>query len=51
LDELHADNYDVLRQSKESHERKFRVQDQMHIATLNKRLDLANQDVTAHRHA
>ena len=40
LDELHADYIDVMRQSKEAHERKY---DQRHIADLYKQLDTANR--------
>ena len=40
LDELHADYIDVMRQSKEAHERKY---DQRHIVDLYKQLDTANR--------
>ena len=40
LDQLTKDYADVLRQSKEAHERKY---DQQHIAALNERLERQNQ--------
>ena len=46
LEELHADYIDVMRQSKEAHERKY---DQRHIADLYKQLETANRLLRARR--
>jgi hypothetical protein len=46
LDELQAEYEDVIRQSKEAHERKY---DKKEIAVLNKRLEQANQALRTHR--
>ena len=45
LDELQRNYEDVLRQSKEAHERKY---DQGHIAELYKRLELAKKSLRTH---
>jgi hypothetical protein len=45
LDQLTEDYVDVIRQSKEAHERKY---DQQHIASLYERLERANQRFRAH---
>ena len=45
LDQLTEDYADVIRQSKEAHERKY---DQQHIASLYERLERANQRFRAH---
>ena len=46
LEELHADNLAVLRESREAHERKY---DQEHIAELNKRLKATNKSLLEFR--
>ncbi len=45
LDELQAEYEDVIRQSKEEHERKY---DQKEIAMLTQRLEQANQALSTH---
>jgi hypothetical protein len=45
LDELQAEYEDVIRQSKEAHER---IYDQKEIAMLNKRLEEANRALMTH---
>ncbi len=45
LDELQAEYEDVVRQSKEAHERKY---DQKEIAMFNKRLEQGNQALRTH---
>ena len=46
LDELQAEYEDVIRQSKEAHERNY---DKKEIVMLNKRLEQANQALRTHR--
>jgi hypothetical protein len=48
LDELQAEYEDVIHQAKELYARKY-DQPEEHIASLNKRLDQANQALRTHR--